>query len=226
MTNKRKTAATGGSATMVQQGDEQGARLKHQGLFLHARGLMSPEVADLKRQLLLLERLTGKDASKLDPRVADRVHGELEKATMEQLQATGLLEEWLTAWETRAEIERSSRSCQHREPPAWFHSPPDENLPRAPTASRVLDRSTMRSPSLSKPCSGSANSWLSLPELQPNRCPAKETSGERVGARRTGAHLRFPTAAGSSSGSSSSPSRAGQGDRPEQQDFPRDSVHV
>jgi len=107
MTSKRKKVRRPvGDATMVQQGDERDARLKHQALFLQARGLMSPEMADLKRQLLLLERLTGKGARKLDPRVADRIHGELENATMEQLKATGLVEEWLTAWETRGEIER------------------------------------------------------------------------------------------------------------------------
>src|SRR5215831_408008 len=93
MTSKRKKVRRPvGDATMVQQGDERDARLKHQALFLQARGLMSPEMADLKRQLLLLERLTGKGARKLDPRVADRIHGELENATMEQLKATGLVE--------------------------------------------------------------------------------------------------------------------------------------
>jgi len=119
---------------MVQQGDEQDAKVKHQALFLHSRGLMSPEMADLKRQLLLLERLTGKDASKLDPRVADRVHSELENATMEQLKATGLVEEWLTAWETRDESERVIALVPAQEPPPVASQP----LQRAP--SKTTDR--------------------------------------------------------------------------------------
>jgi hypothetical protein len=81
------------------QGDERYARLKHQSLFLHARGLMSPEMAELKRQLWLRERLAGKDPSKLDPHLADRFHDELEKAVVKQLTATGLFDEWLEAWE-------------------------------------------------------------------------------------------------------------------------------
>src|SRR5262249_32517343 len=108
---------------MVQQGDERYTRLKHQGLFLHTRGLMSPEMTDLKRQLLLLERLTGKDASKLDPRVVDRVHGELENATMDQLKTTGLIEEWLTAWETRDEIERVITLVPAQQPPIVASQP-------------------------------------------------------------------------------------------------------
>jgi len=111
------------------QGDERYERAKHQSLFLHTRGLMSPEMADLKRQLLLLERLTGKDASKLDPRVVDRVHGELENAAMEQLKATGLLEDWLTAWEMGNEIERVITLVPTQETPSLA----SQRLARAPS---------------------------------------------------------------------------------------------
>jgi hypothetical protein len=86
-------------------GDERYERLKHQSLFLRTRGLMSPEMEEWKRQLWLLERLAGRDPSKLDPQLVDRFHGDLEKATMEQLKATGLVDEWLEAWEGRSESE-------------------------------------------------------------------------------------------------------------------------
>jgi hypothetical protein len=85
-------------------GDERYERLKHQSLFLHARGLMSPEMEEWNRQLWLFERLAGKDPSKFDPHLVDRVHGELERVAIEQLRATGLLEEWLESWEARNEI--------------------------------------------------------------------------------------------------------------------------
>ena len=84
-------------------GDERYERLKHQSLFLHTRGLMSPEMEELERQLVLFERLTGKDSSKLDPHLVDRIHGDLEKAVMEQLRASGLLDRWLVSWEARSE---------------------------------------------------------------------------------------------------------------------------
>jgi hypothetical protein len=61
-------------------------------------------MADLNHQLRLRARLAGKDASKLDPHVLDRFHGELERAATEQLRATGLLEEWLESWEARTDI--------------------------------------------------------------------------------------------------------------------------
>jgi len=85
-------------------GDERYERFKHQSFFLHARGLMPPEMEQWERQLGLFERLTGKDSSKLDPQLVDRIHGELARAAMEQLNATGLLEEWLESWEARTEI--------------------------------------------------------------------------------------------------------------------------
>jgi hypothetical protein len=85
-------------------GDERYERLKHQSLFLHARGLMSPEMEESKRQLWLFERLAGKDPGTFDPHLVDRVHGELERVAIEQLRATGLLEEWLESWEARNEI--------------------------------------------------------------------------------------------------------------------------
>jgi hypothetical protein len=82
-------------------GDERYARLKHQSLFLHIRGLVSPEMEEWERRLLLIERLTGKDASKLDPHLVDGIYGELEKVVMEQLRASGLVERWLVSWESR-----------------------------------------------------------------------------------------------------------------------------
>jgi len=86
-------------------GDEEYARLEHQALFLFERGLTSDEMQDWNRQLWLLERLAGKDPSRLDPHLRDRLHCELERATMEQLRATGLVEEWLAAWDALAEPE-------------------------------------------------------------------------------------------------------------------------
>jgi hypothetical protein len=79
---------------------EQYERLKHQATFLHERELMSQEMKDGNRQLWLLERLSG-NPSKLDPTLRDRLHGELEQATAEQLKATGLMDEWLASWEAR-----------------------------------------------------------------------------------------------------------------------------
>ena len=81
-------------------GDEQYERLQHQVTFLYERKLMSREMEDWNRQLWLLERLSG-NPSKLDPKVRDRLHGALKKATFEQLEATGLRDEWLASWEAR-----------------------------------------------------------------------------------------------------------------------------
>jgi hypothetical protein len=76
-------------------------KLKHQGLFLHERGLTTDEMKDWNRQLWLLERLAGGDRSKLDSHLLDRLNGELADSTMRQLKATGLLYEWLDAWDAR-----------------------------------------------------------------------------------------------------------------------------
>jgi hypothetical protein len=78
-------------------------KLKHQVLFLHKRGLTTYEMNDWNRQLWLLERLAGGDRSKLDSHLLDRMNGELADATMRQLKATGLLYEWLDAWDARDE---------------------------------------------------------------------------------------------------------------------------
>ena len=85
-------------------GDEQYERLQHQVTFLYERKLMSREMEDWNRQLWLLERLSG-NPSKLDPKVRDRLHGALKKATFEHLEATGLRDEWLASWEGRDEPE-------------------------------------------------------------------------------------------------------------------------
>lgn len=83
--------------------DERYERLKHQSLFLHMRGLMSPEMEEWERRLLLIERLAGKDASRLDPYLAEGIYGELEQVVIEQLRASGLVERWLVSWEARGE---------------------------------------------------------------------------------------------------------------------------
>jgi hypothetical protein len=57
---------------------------------------------DLNRQLWLLERLAGK--GKLDTQLLDGLNGKLANETMAQLKATGLLYEWLDAWEARNEV--------------------------------------------------------------------------------------------------------------------------
>lgn len=84
-------------------GDERYERLKHQSLFLHTRGLMSPEMEEWERRLLLIQRLTGKDASKLDPQLVEGIYGKLEQVVIEQLRASGLVERWLVSWEARGE---------------------------------------------------------------------------------------------------------------------------
>ncbi len=76
-------------------------KLKHQVRFLHGRGLVSVAMEDLNRQLWLLERLAGGDRRNLDSHLLDRLNGELGEATLTQLQATGLLYEWLDEWEAR-----------------------------------------------------------------------------------------------------------------------------
>ncbi len=76
-------------------------KLKHQVRFLHGRGLVSVAMADLNRQLWLLERLAGGDRRNLDSHLLDRLNRQLGEATMIQLQATGLLYEWLGEWEAR-----------------------------------------------------------------------------------------------------------------------------
>jgi hypothetical protein len=85
------------------QGNERQERLEHQYLFLRARGLTPPEMEARHRHLSLLERLAGKDPGKFDPRLVDRLDSQLEKAAMERLKATGLVDEWLLSWERRSE---------------------------------------------------------------------------------------------------------------------------
>jgi hypothetical protein len=102
-------------------GDERYERLKHQSLFLRVRGLTPSEMDAWHRHLSLLERLAGKDPGKFDPRLVDRLHGQLEKAAMEQLKASGLVDEWLVSWERRSEIASA---------PALV---PTEENPRLPT---------------------------------------------------------------------------------------------
>lgn len=84
--------------------DEQDERVAHQVRFLSDQGLTSAEMDDWARQLWLLERLAGKDPTKLDPKLRDRVQGEIARATMDQLQATDLVDAWLEAWEKRHDI--------------------------------------------------------------------------------------------------------------------------
>ena len=88
-------------------GDEQGERLEHQLAFLVERELTSGTMDDWKRQLWLLERLAGKHPTKLDPELRERLEGELEKATVEQLKTAGLMYEWLESWEARDEVAQS-----------------------------------------------------------------------------------------------------------------------
>jgi hypothetical protein len=79
--------------------DDRFEKLKHQVLFLHERGLASPEMEDLNRQLWLVERLAG--TGKLDTQLLDGLNGRLANETMAQLKATELLYAWLDAWEAR-----------------------------------------------------------------------------------------------------------------------------
>jgi hypothetical protein len=105
-------------------GDERYERLKHQVTFLHDRELTSSEMDDWNRQLWLLERLVGRDPGKLDPQLRERLHDELEKATVAQLKATGLMDEWLDAWEGYDEASEAPLSIV----PTYAPSPP----PRIP----------------------------------------------------------------------------------------------
>lgn len=84
--------------------DPQDEKVAHQVRFLSDQGLASEEMDDWSRQLWLLERLAGKDPTRLDPRLRDRIQGEIANAAMEQLKATGLVDAWLEAWETRHEV--------------------------------------------------------------------------------------------------------------------------
>jgi hypothetical protein len=58
---------------------------------------------DANARLRTLERLVGKDASKLDRKLRERVDDDLEKAAIDQLRAAGLIDDWLTAWDARKE---------------------------------------------------------------------------------------------------------------------------
>ena len=88
--------------------DESYARLEHQQRFLLERDLVSREMDDWNRQLWLLERLVGKDPSKLDPQLRERLHTELENATSNQLREAGLFDEWLESWEAREAADAGS----------------------------------------------------------------------------------------------------------------------
>jgi hypothetical protein len=113
-------------------GDDRYERLKHQSLFLQARGLNSLEMEELTRQLWLLERLSGGDATKLDSHLVDRLHGQLERSTVDQLKTTGLVNEWLESWEARNEAavvptEESSAVASPPTPGPRSASPTDED---------------------------------------------------------------------------------------------------
>lgn len=84
--------------------DEQNVRLAHQALFLFVRGLASGEMQDCEQRLHTLEALCGKDPSKLDARVRDRLLDELEEATLDQLTKTGLSDEWQRSWDRRVAL--------------------------------------------------------------------------------------------------------------------------
>lgn len=84
--------------------DEQYEKVAHQIRFLSDQGLTSAEMDDWSRQLWLLERLAGKDPTKLDPKLRDRIQGEIARAAMDQLKATELVDAWLVAWERRDEV--------------------------------------------------------------------------------------------------------------------------
>jgi hypothetical protein len=83
--------------------DEQDEKVAHQVRFLSEQGLTSAEMDDWSRQLWLLERLAGKDPTKLDPKLRDRIRGEIARAAMDQLKATELVDAWLEAWDGRHE---------------------------------------------------------------------------------------------------------------------------
>ena len=107
-------------------GDERYERLKHQSVFLRVRGLTPPEIEALHRHLELLERLAGKDPGKFDPRLVDRLHSQLEKAAMQQLEAAGLVNEWLVSWERRSEVANPYELPTTEENPYRVAAPIDE----------------------------------------------------------------------------------------------------
>lgn len=84
--------------------DQQYEKVAHQIRFLSDQGLTSAEMDDWSRQLWLLERLAGKDPTKLDPKLRDRIQGEIGRAAMDQLKATELVDAWLVAWERRNDV--------------------------------------------------------------------------------------------------------------------------
>jgi hypothetical protein len=59
---------------------------------------------DANARLRTLERLVGRDASKLDPIFRERVDDDLERAAVDQLRAAGLIDEWLSAWDAHKEV--------------------------------------------------------------------------------------------------------------------------
>ena len=81
------------------QWDDRGAKLKHQLRFLSQRGLTPLEVQGANTRLRTIERLVGKDASKLDPKLRERVDADLEKAALDELRTWDLIDEWLSAWD-------------------------------------------------------------------------------------------------------------------------------
>src|SRR5262249_14758694 len=101
--NGRTLASIEGGAAVVPE-DEQHEKVAHQVRFLSDQGLTSNEMDGLSRQLWLLERLAGKDPTKLDPALRNRIQGDIARAAMDQLKATGLVDSWLEAWERRHEV--------------------------------------------------------------------------------------------------------------------------
>jgi hypothetical protein len=98
-----ETAVSGDLGGRLTEGDDRAAKLKHQLRFLSARCLTPPDMWDGNARLRTLERIAGKNASKLDPQLRARVRGDLEKAAIEQLRAAGLIDEWLKAWDAHKE---------------------------------------------------------------------------------------------------------------------------
>ncbi len=84
--------------------DEQYERLEHRATFLFDRGLTSQAMHDANKQLRLLVRLVGRNPSRLDPHLRERLHDELEQATLKQLIDTRLFDEWQEAWDTREAV--------------------------------------------------------------------------------------------------------------------------
>jgi len=99
-------------------GDGRYEKLEHQSLFLHERGLVSPEMEECNRQLWLLERLAGRDPSKLDPKLVDRIHSDLSEAAVRQLKVVGLYAGWLDAWDEHNGIEVAPLEDLSAPPPA------------------------------------------------------------------------------------------------------------